>query len=197
MSKRRYGVKVNRTLSIPILGNVDHNSGFLLGIGGLVVSWANSESVFMAMMQALVSGGPHSATIIWHSLRTTQARMDLISKLAREQIKDAALLADIDKAIREFKGCTGKRNFFCHATYNYDDQMRLSTVHGITLSQEGEPLRVETRHMDLALGNEIGQVIVDVAKLNRSLWELVSRIEDALGVQRVKIPPLPPVDQQP
>lgn len=194
MSKHRFGIKANRVLSVPIMGNADHNSGFLIAIGGLVVNWANNESVFMALMQSLVSGGTHTATIIWHSLRTTQARMDLISKLAREQIRDEVLLKDLDKAIRDFKGLTGKRNFFCHSTYHYDKDLCLASVQGITLSQEGDPLRTDERRMDAAIANEIGTAIVELAKLNRRTWKLVARVENALGVQRVKFPPLPPED---
>lgn len=56
-----------RKITIPINGPVDHNAPFLCAIGGLVVNWANNESVFLAMMQALVQGDEYTAAIIWQS----------------------------------------------------------------------------------------------------------------------------------
>jgi hypothetical protein len=36
------------------------NGAFLLSIGNLIVNWANNQSVFLAMLQALVGGGAHA-----------------------------------------------------------------------------------------------------------------------------------------
>jgi hypothetical protein len=103
-----------KRVTIPVHRDLAHNAGFFLAIGGLVVNWANNESVFMAMLQALVGGERHTATIIWHSHRTTAARLELIARLAREQVQDETLVRDIENAISRFKGFSRTRNFFCH-----------------------------------------------------------------------------------
>jgi hypothetical protein len=166
-----------------------HNTAFLVVIGGLVVNWANNESVFLAMLQALVGGGKHTAAIIWHSHRSTMARLELISRLARDQIQDDALTADIDGAIAAFKGASRTRNFFCHATYAHDSKLRLRSAQGVTLYQEGTPINFETKTMDAATMNEIRQASMGLAERNLDLWRLVPRIEAALGVRRVRLPP--------
>ena len=71
---------------IPIHGKEAHNAAFLVSIGGLIVNWANNESVCIAMLQLLVNGGEQSATIIWHSHRTSNAKLELVHKLCRERI---------------------------------------------------------------------------------------------------------------
>jgi len=70
--------KKDSAVKIPIHGKAAHNTAFLVSIGSLVVNWGNNESVFMAMLQLLLIGGKHSAAIVWHSHRTTHARLELV-----------------------------------------------------------------------------------------------------------------------
>jgi hypothetical protein len=188
VSSKRSG----KVAKVPIHGKAAHNMAFLVSIGNLIVNWANNESVFMAMLQALLAGGKLSAAIIWHSHRTTQARLELVSRLCREQVHDQALVQDIQGAISAFKKLSRTRNFYCHATYHYDRELNLSNASGTTLTQEGDPLAFEVKRMDVATLNEIGHVSTELGTLNRRLWVLVDRLQTSLGVQRVELPPLPP-----
>jgi hypothetical protein len=194
--KRLKGLPIQRKVSIPIAGPLDFNLGIYAVIGQLVVSWANNESFFLAMLQVLMASEDHFAAIIWHSHRTTQARLELVGRLARERIKDDVLVADIGSHISRFKGLTGARNFYCHATYNYDSEMRLTAATGVTLAQDGDVLRLTDKALQAGTLNEITGAIVDLMKLNRELWNLVERIQNNLGVQRVERPRLPPDDPQ-
>lgn len=175
---------------MPIHGKAAHNGAFLVSIGNLVVNWANNESVFMAMLQVLIEGGKFSAAIIWHSQRTTLARLELIDRLCRDRVQDAQLRTDVNRAIASFKGLTRARNFYCHATYSYDSALKLDSATGVTFNQEDDPLNFETKRMDLATLNEIGFVSTELGKLNRALWDLVVRLQNALGGQRVTLPEL-------
>ena len=131
-------------------------------IGGLIIHWANSESVFLAMLQTLLPDSGRSAAIIWFSQRTTQARLDLLAKLSRERITNAALVGEIEKAISAFRGLTGVRNFYCHAIYQYDlETKHLTGVHGTTLAQDGTPLRSTNKPLNLGTINEITSATVD------------------------------------
>jgi len=175
---------------IPIHGKASHNSAFLVSIGELVVSWANSESVFLAMLQLLIQSGGRSAAIIWHSHRTTLARLELIDRLSRERVSDEQLVRDIRQSIVQFKGFSKTRNFYCHALYDYDADLCLRTVSSATNAQQGEPLRFERKRMDKSVLNEIGDAIIRLGEFNRSLWKLVERLQDALGERRIELPQL-------
>ena len=176
--------------SVPIHGKGAHNTGFLLAIGGLVVNWANNESVFLAMLQALIGEDKLSASIVWHSHRTTQSRLALVTRLVREQVKDATLVADIESAISQFKGFSRVRHFYCHATYTYDDDLCLRIASGASFPQDGEAIRFEDKMMDKATLNEITSASIKLAEFNRQTWQLVERLQASLGRQRVKLPAL-------
>lgn len=175
---------------VPIHGKAAHNAAFLTSIGGLVVNWANNESVFMAMLQLLLVGGKQSAAIVWYSVRSTSGRLELVSSLCRERVKDAQLLEDIFRAIQTFKGFTKTRNFYCHATYRYDTELNLDSASGVTTTQEGEPLAFEVRKMDLASLNDMKFASVELGKFNAKLWAIVERLQVDTGVQLANLPQL-------
>lgn len=182
--------KKERPVRIPIHGKAAHNTAFLVSIGSLVVNWGNNESVFMAMLQLLLVGGQHSAAIVWHSHRTTNARLELVDRLCRERIDDPELVKDIVKAIENFKGLSRVRNFYCHATYRYDPELNLQSAQGATYKQEGYPIVFETKMMDRAMINEMADASLKLGDLNRRLWKLVMRVESALGVKLSNLPQL-------
>jgi hypothetical protein len=178
-----------RQVKIPIHGPVDHNGPLQVAVGGLIIAWANNESVFQAMFKSFVSGGDDTAFILWYSHRSSHARLELLDRLVREQIKDAVLVSDIQTAIKKFNGLTGARNFYCHCTYDYGVDRRIRGVQGLGVTQEGAPLRAEYKKVAPALFNEICFVTGELIKQNRPIWELVSRVQNALGTQRVTLPP--------
>jgi hypothetical protein len=187
--------KPRQAVKIAIHGNAAHNMSILVAIGGLVVNWANNESVFMAMLQALVSGGEHTAAIIWQSQRTSRARLELVARLVREQVSDPALVNDIEQSMSQFEGFSRVRNFYCHATYEHDPiDGAILGAHGMTLSNEGAPIIFERKLFNRGTLNEIGDVSMRLAAYNRHLWNLVERLQATLGVQRVRLPVLPPLD---
>ena len=191
--------KSSRPVSIPIHGSADHNAAFLLSIGGLVVNWANNESVFLAMLQVLVSGDKLTASIVWHSHRSTNARLDLVMRLIREQVapKDRQLADDIGAAISKFKGFSRVRNFFCHAMYEYDDNLALRSATGATFPAEGKPIVLDTKGINRATLNEIKDTSTKLAEFNQRLWALVVRLQGALGRQHVRLPRLPGANPSP
>jgi len=166
-----------------------------MSIGNLIVNWANNESVFMAMLQVLIRAESHSAAIVWHSHRNSYARLDLVDRLCREQVKNAALLDELRRTIKRFKDLSLSRNFYCHATYRYDADLNLSTAAGVSSPAEGDPIAFETKRLDRATLNEIGQTSLALGQLNRQLWTLVDRLQTELEVQLVKLPQLPTVQK--
>jgi hypothetical protein len=148
-----------------------------------VINWGSDESVFLAMLQALLGGNKKTANIVWFSFYNTTNRLDLVRRLIKQHVTDKALQADIESAVVEFLGCTKTRNFFCHAAYSTDDQARLSAAHSASLSDNGEPLiRDNSRLLDRSALNDIVETARRLADLNPVLWGLVRHLEDALQV---------------
>jgi hypothetical protein len=182
-----------KSVKIPIHGNMEHNAGILLAIGGLAINWANNESVFLAMLQALLGGERLSSNVIWFSQRNTKARIALILRLCQARINDSALMTEIKSATKQFNGFTNVRNFYMHGTYGYDTEMYLSSITSISVSDEGEPLRPTTKPFDRATLNQLADTTIKLTELNRRLWAIVPRLESATGAQPVRPPQFPPL----
>src|SRR6266446_391498 len=183
----KYPREKGKPIDLPVYGDAEHNIRIYHAIGVLVINWGSDESVFLAMLQALLAGDKPSAIITWASFHNTSNRLELVRRLIRQHVTDKALRADVQSAIAEFGGCTKTRNFFCHAAYGGDDQAGLTVAHSITLSDdEGSLIRDASRPLDRASLNEIVETARRLADLNPVLWELVSRLEDALQVPLAK-----------
>jgi hypothetical protein len=143
------------------------------------------------MLQLLLNREAKAAPIIWYSHRTTQARLQLVARLSRERLEDAALLTDIERPISQFEGFSRVRNFYCHAMYNYSEDLQLSSVTSATLTQEGDPIRLTIKPMDNTTLNEITSTTMNLMEFNLTIWSVVSRLADALGAPPVKRPSLP------
>jgi hypothetical protein len=188
MSKKSGGKPVD----LPIYGDAAHNMAVYHAIGVLVINWAIDESVFRAMLQALMRGEMETAAVAWFSHHNTAARLELVSRLCRQHIDDAALVADTEAAIKDFSGCTAVRNFFCHATYHMNAEAELQSAESINLMQVGKPLRRDARLLDKQSLNHIIDAASKLADMNEALWSLVEKIETALGVPHVKPRPSRP-----
>jgi hypothetical protein len=129
----KYPREKGKPIDLPVYGDAEHNMRIYQAVGVLVINWGSDESLFLAMLQALLAGDKPSAIITWASFHNTANRLELVRRLTRQHVTDKALRADIESAISEFAGCTKTRNFFCHAAYGFDDQARLAVAHSINL----------------------------------------------------------------
>jgi len=60
-------------------------------IGNLVYSWSNNESMFIYVIMLLLNTDQAAATIVFASLNTTRARLDLVQRLASARITNRIL----------------------------------------------------------------------------------------------------------
>jgi hypothetical protein len=178
--------RAGKPVDLPIYGDAEHNINVYHAIGALVINWANDESWFRGMLTPFFDGDRHSAAIAWFSHNSSANRIALVLRLCRQHIKDRALLSEIEKVHTEFSGCSKIRNFFCHGTYSYADDGKLASVENVTLSQEGKPLRPETRALDKQTLNSVVETARRLADLNELLSELPNKIGDILKAQRSK-----------
>jgi hypothetical protein len=118
----RYPREKGKSIDLPVYGNAEHNVGIYQAIGVLVINLGSDESVFLAMLQALLGGDKQTAIIMWLSFYNTANRLELVRRLTKQHVIDKALRGDIESAVVEFCGCTKTRNFFCHAAYGSDDR---------------------------------------------------------------------------
>src|ERR1700726_2355013 len=68
--------------------SADRRTLILSLIGNLIVSWSNNESLFIYVLMILLDTDQASAAIVFATLNTTRARLDLIQRLAKIKLKE-------------------------------------------------------------------------------------------------------------
>ena len=86
-------------------------------IGNLVYCWSNNESLFIYILMLLMESDETSAAVVFGTLNTTRARIDLIERLAKLKIRDQAIEKKLDDIIERFNDTTRIRNEFNHCMY--------------------------------------------------------------------------------
>lgn len=159
----------------------DRRTTVLSLIGSLVFNWSNNESLFIYVLMLLLKVDQVSAAIVFATLNTTRARLDLIQRLARVKIRDKALSQELDRVIDRFNDGTHIRNEFNHCMYTVDDTGVISHTQSMRLVQTRSALRFgEVKPLDDARIHEISEAVREMARINREIWDFLPRLEDHL-----------------
>jgi len=147
----------------------------LLLVGQLNYTWTNTESLLIYLIAGLAKVDKETAIIIFLTLNTTRARIELVERLAKMQKKTPtacreAVLTVTGKLTRQAK----LRNKYSHCIYSFDE----SGTHGST-----QLMRIVDGKDDVKYGKiealddrEIGRIqasIDDIKEINKDIWSIV------------------------
>ena len=171
-------MKRTKTATIVVKGNTDHNLPFLVAIGQLVISWANNESLFLSVLQVLFRDSK-TAAMTWASHKNSRTRLQFVQALVEEKVADKSLKDRLDQAVIRFVALSRTRNLYCHAMYQYDEQLRLKSVFSHITEDSYKTI---SKSMGLATLNEIQNASMELLQFNEAMWTLVHDFESYLGV---------------
>jgi hypothetical protein len=163
------------------IDSADRRTVILALIGNLVFSWSNNESMFIYVLMVLLETDEVSAAIVFATLNTTRARLDLVQRLATAKIKDRPTAKMLDKIITRFNESTRIRNEFNHCMYTVNDRGEITHTHAMKIKESRGHLTLgELRPMDDARIAELVKSVADLKTLNRDLWDLLPRLQAAV-----------------
>jgi hypothetical protein len=155
-----------------------HRTYILALIGNLVYSWSNNESMFIYVLMLLLNTDEASAAIVFATLNTTRARLDLIERLAKIKVKDAAIEKSLGRIVTQFNELTKIRNEFNHCMYAVDEHGDITHTNSIRLQEVRGRLQLGVvRKMDEARVEEMRSAIRNMTQLNREIWDFLPRLK--------------------
>lgn len=155
--------------------------GILALIGALAFSWSNNESVFIYVLMLLMRTEQSVAAVVFATLNTTRARIDLIIRLSKIRQLDEGTARTLEVLIDRFNGLTRIRNEFNHSMFVLNERGEFSHTQSMRLEERRGSLRFGTRRdFDEARMQELRTAVTDLAKLNRDLWSFLPRLETAV-----------------
>jgi hypothetical protein len=162
-------------------GSANRRTFIMALIGNLVYSWANNESMFIYVLMVLMNTDEASAAVVFTTLNTTRARLDLVERLAKIKIKDKSVQKTLERIITQFNELTKLRNEFNHCMYTLNERGEITHTHSIRMQEVKGKLQLGVvRKMDDARVNDILAAIRDMTKLNREIWDFLPRLQTSL-----------------
>jgi hypothetical protein len=161
---------------------VDRRTLVLALIGNVVFSWSNNESMFIYILMILMQTDEASAAIVFSTLNTTRARIDLIQRLAAAKVRDRGVRKRLDALIDRFNDCTRERNEFNHCMYTVNAAGEITHTQSLKIIGSKTKLRLgDVKAVDDRRLRQIGQLIAELKSLNRDLWDVLSPLQTAVA----------------
>lgn len=170
-----------KSIETAAIESADRRTMLLALIGNLSFSWSNNESMFIYVLMLLLDTDEISAAIVFSTLNTTRARLDLIQRLALIRITQKEVRQELDALIDRFTTATRLRNEFNHAMFMLNEQGDITHTQSLRIvEQRGRFKFGETRKVDKARIDEMSAAIRDLRSLNRDLWDFLPRLQESV-----------------
>jgi len=149
----------------------------ILLVGRLNYMWTNTESLLIHLIAGLSDTKKDVAVIIFLTLNTTRARIDLVERLAKMEGRPAEIRDPILEHTQRLSKLSSIRNRYNHCIYSFD-------------ADSGNPktilMRIADRKTDIKLGREdtmdekaiqdIEDVVAELSAANRDIWRLIGQL---------------------
>tara|TARA_R110002124_G_scaffold63350_31_gene173341 strand:- start:15804 stop:16286 length:483 start_codon:yes stop_codon:yes gene_type:complete len=144
-------------------------------VGQLNYVWTNTESLFIYLIAYLAGTSKEVAIVIFLTLNTTRARLDLLERLARvgstQEPTREAVLGIIDRLKRESR----VRNKYNHCIYSFDAQGEMSGTQLMRIAEINNDLKYgKSESLDENEMDRIRLAIENITVVNREIWEFMA-----------------------
>lgn len=149
----------------------------ILLVGRLNYMWTNTESLLIHLIAGLTGANKDVAVIIFLTLNTTRARIDLVERLAKMDGRPPEVRDPILEHTQQLSRLSSIRNKYNHCIYSFDPE-------------SGNPktilMRIADRKTGIKLGREdtvddqamqeIEDVVKQLSDANRDIWNLIKKL---------------------
>ena len=150
--------------------------GLLLQVGRLNYVWTNTESLLIHLIAGLARTDKESAVIVFLTLNTTRARIDLVERLAKlERTPPPEKAASLALTGRVMK-YAALRNRFTHSIYAFDPDTGTTRTIMMRIADRKDTIKVgRSDTIDPGAIREIETALEDLTILNRDFWAHIRR----------------------
>ncbi|WP_315925201.1 hypothetical protein [Mesorhizobium sp. SP-1A] len=146
----------------------------LLLIGRLNYTWTNTESLLIYLIAGLARVDKETAIVIFLTLNTTRARMDLVERLAKLPKTPDRCREDVLALLERLNQQSKLRNKYSHCIYSFDDKGEISHTQLMRIFDGKDSIKYgKIEAVDRAEITRITDCIHDIADVNRRIWQIV------------------------
>lgn len=146
----------------------------LLLVGQLNYTWTNTESLLIYLIAGLAKVEKETAVIIFLTLNTTRARIELVERLAKMAKTSPAcrekVLAVTDRLNRQAK----LRNKFSHCIYSFDETGTRVSTQMMRIFDSKDAIKYgKMEELDDSEMKRITASIQAITEINKDIWKIV------------------------
>lgn len=153
-------------------------SEVLLLVGRLNYVWTNTESLLIYVIAHLLKVDKEAAIVVFLTLNTTRARIDLVERLAKLRSTTAsdrkAIISLTSRLTKEAR----VRNKYNHCIYSFDENGDISSTQLMRLVEDDKQVRYgKVEPVD---DNEIKSLegsIAEIAAISKDIWTFLKGSE--------------------
>ena len=144
---------------------------FLKLLGELNYSWTNTESLLIHMIGGLSQVKEDVAVVIFLTLNTTRARIDLVERLAKLPPVEDSQRDEILDFTRAMSRIAALRNHYNHCIYSIDPETGATKTILMRIADRRSEIKMgRTGELNEEALNEMRAAIQQLAELNAALW---------------------------
>jgi hypothetical protein len=148
----------------------------LLLVGRLNYTWTNTESLLLHLIAGLSGTTKDVAIVIFLTLNTTRARVDLVERLAKMDHQNAEERDAVLHLTRSMMKLSGARNRFNHCIYAFDPEGGPPKSILMRIADRKDGIRMgQTLDLDVAAIDTIRKSITDLARINQDIWAHIAK----------------------
>lgn len=150
---------------------------FLLLVGKLNYSWTNTESLLIHLIAGLSHTDKDTALVIFLTLNTTRARIDLVQRLAKMERTDPAERDRVLAVTSRIMKLSALRNRYNHCIYAFDPEGGNPRTILMRIADRKDNIKMgQVNELDDAAVQDIENAIASLAQINHDIWKLIHEL---------------------
>ncbi|MFC3164875.1 hypothetical protein [Ciceribacter thiooxidans] len=146
----------------------------LLRVGRLNYVWTNTESLLIYIIAHMLAADKETAVVVFLTLNTTRARIDLVERLAKRAATPPAEREVILALMARLKKEAKVRNKYNHSIYSFDERGDISSTQLMRLVETDSEIRYgKVEQMDARELGQLEQSIAEIAEISKALWAFI------------------------
>ena len=147
---------------------------FLQLLGRLNYAWTNTESLLIHLIAGLARTDKETAVVVFLTLNTTRARVDLVERLSKLDRTDADERDQVLGVTRHVLRLSGLRNRYNHCIYSFDPESGNASTILMRIADRKKDIKIgQTNVLDTAALADVEAALDELAALNTRIWTLI------------------------
>jgi ERCC4-type nuclease len=146
----------------------------LLLVGQLNYTWTNTESLLIYLIAGLAKVDKETAIIIFLTLNTTRARVELVERLAKMAKTEEACRRDVLRIADQLMRQSKLRNKYSHCIYSFDETGTRASTQLMRIFDSKDAIKYgKIEELDNAEMKRIVASIEAIQGINKEIWGVV------------------------